>query len=185
MESFLISSFGHINVRVVPFLPELERFEKKNNVVDEFIYVASYDRHKNHNNLITAWAILKSKGIVPKLKLAIDFIPEDLKERVLGLNIDLIQIKSRQQLMTLYQTSTCLIHPSIFESFGIVLLEAQATNLAILAPESDYVRDVVKPTETFDPFSPRSIASSVMRYLKIEDQFIKIKSPVDFWEEVL
>jgi len=39
--------------------------------------------------------------------------------------------------------------------------------LQILAPELDYVRDVIDPAQTFDPNSPTSIARAVLRHLKI------------------
>ena len=39
--------------------------------------------------------------------------------------------------------------------------------MPILAPELDYVRDVVEPDQTFDPNSPTSIARAVLRHLNI------------------
>jgi hypothetical protein len=50
------------------------------------------------------------------------------------------------------------------ESFGLPLVEAANLQLPILAPELDYVRQVCEPSQTFDPYSSRSIAMAVMRH---------------------
>ena len=70
----------------------------------------------------------------------------------------------------LYETSKALIYPSLIESFGLPLLEAKAFGLRILASEKDYVRDVVAPDETFDPYSANSIALAIMRDLGVDVQ---------------
>jgi glycosyltransferase involved in cell wall biosynthesis len=57
-----------------------------------------------------------------------------------------------------------LIYPSLFESFGLPLLEARQAGLPIIAAELDYVRDIVEPVVSFDPESALSIARAVMRY---------------------
>ena len=45
------------------------------------------------------------------------------------------------------------------------LLEAEHFKVPILAPELDYVRDLVVPNEVFDPQSPLSISRAVQRFL--------------------
>ena len=68
-----------------------------------------------------------------------------------------------------------------FESFGLPLLEAKFLGLPILASELDYVRDVVEPTETFDPESPVSISRAVQRFLKIsQSSKVKMLSTPEF-----
>ena len=50
---------------------------------------------------------------------------------------------------------------------------------AIIAPELDYVRDLVNPAETFDPNSGLSISRAVKRFLSLGEGRQKIYSPAD------
>jgi glycosyltransferase involved in cell wall biosynthesis len=68
------------------------------------------------------------------------------------------------QISGLYAQCGALIYPSLFESFGLPLLEARLAGVPILAAERDYVRDVITPAVSFDPESSLSIARAVMRY---------------------
>lgn len=66
-----------------------------------------------------------------------------------------------------YAETKALIYPSLFESFGLPLFEARLLNLDVLASDSDFVRDLVEPIQTFDPYSPYSIANAVIRHMGI------------------
>jgi glycosyltransferase involved in cell wall biosynthesis len=139
----------------------------------DFIYVASGQVHKNHKTLIKAWSLLANDGIFPSLALTLspceasglcDYLAQEVATNHLRI-YNLGQV-SYEELLGFYQTSDSLIYPSYFESFGLPLVEAKQAGLAILAPELDYVRDVVDPDETFDPHSSVSIASAVKRFSK-------------------
>ena len=138
----------------------------------DFIYVSDGSPHKNHRRLFEAWAYLAEEGCYPSLAVTLD--PVRNSELLVflegianssGARIENLGQIPRAQAMDLYLSSRALIFPSITESFGIPLLEAEARKLPILAPELDYVRDVCNPRETFDPRSARSIARSVKRFL--------------------
>ena len=77
-----------------------------------------------------------------------------------------VGVLPHDRLLAMYRASGALIYPSSFESFGLPLIEARQAGLPVLAPELDYVRDVIDPDETFDPRSPISIARAVRRYLE-------------------
>ena len=76
-----------------------------------------------------------------------------------------------------------MIYPSLFESFGLPLVEAQSFGLPVLAAERDYVRDVITPAESFDPESAVSIARAVMRHLSLTQSQTLI-SVSEFLEKV-
>lgn len=174
-------------VREAAFLDLIrnELCEKTNEKTESFIYVASFDDHKNHVNLIKGWKILNKNGYAPPLKIvAPTKPPRSLVAEALGSNIEFVENLNREHLLRLYKESRCLIHPSYFESFGIVLVEAQQLGLDIIAPELDYVRDLVEPKETFDPDSPTSIARSVQRYLNKGYEKVKILTPEEFWSRL-
>ena len=54
-----------------------------------------------------------------------------------------------------------LVHPSLIESFGIVLLEASWNGNAIIAPDLDYVYDVCEPSLTYNSDSLESLVEAL------------------------
>lgn len=138
----------------------------------DFVYVASGEPHKNHKKLIEAWVLLADEGIYPNLcltlhnensNLLLKWIIE-LTEKY-NLKIENAGFLTQSAIADLYKASRALIYPSTLESFGLPLIEARNSKLAIVASELDYVRDVLDPEETFDPSSSRSIARAVKRFL--------------------
>ena len=156
---------------VLPFMPSQSVATEPAGLQHDFVYVASGEAHKNHRRLVAAWEILSARGLHPSLCLTLD--PQrdaellqwiNQRASMHGLHI-CNQYVAPEQVTNLYLQSRALLYPSLFESFGLPLLEARATGLQIIAAERDYVRDVVTPAATFDPESPLSIARAVMRHL--------------------
>ena len=171
----------------------LNSFKKnnKNIGIKNFIYIASGDLHKNHKNLIEAWKILALKGIKCSLTLTIDeiiypVITKHINEAIeqYGLNIKNVGNLDAIELSLLYQTSQVLIYPSFVESLGLPLLEASDYGLEILAPEMDYIRDIIIPAQTFDPSSAKSISRAVERCLGLPNKLEKIIPTKDFLDYI-
>lgn len=138
----------------------------------DFIYPASGESHKNHNTLIDAWIELSKNGLRPSLVLTVSglYYPNllshiNLSIKNYSLNIKNIENATLDNINQLYQSSKALIYPSLIESLGLPLIEANNAGLAIIASELDYVRDIVTPTQTFNPVSYLSIARAVERHL--------------------
>ena len=156
----------------------------------EFIYVADGEAHKNHSSLISAWELLASEGLFPRLVLTLPERSARLWQEIegaiaaYGLQIFNLGTLKHEEILMHYQAASALIFPSKTESFGLPLIEAQRTGLPIIASELDYVRDVCMPCETFDPASPRSIAAAVKRFLNIPSSLLKIRTPAEFVAEI-
>ena len=155
-----------------------------------FLYVSSDEPHKNHKTLIEAWCLLSKEGIFPKLILTIgktsnlyELIVSSINE--FKLDIDIKPNLQRNEILDLYKHSTALIYPSLFESYGLPLVEASQYKIPVLASELDYVRDILDPVETFDPKSAKSIARSLKRFLKIKEEKTKIVEANDFINSVI
>ena len=183
---------GAPRVRVIPFLDPLpSRAPRAETVEHDFIYVADGEAHKNHRNLIAAWALLAADGLRPKLALTLDeryrgVVDEvDAQRRRHDLQIRNLGRLDRSKLLELYTRCGALIFPSCSESFGLPLLEAAAAGLPIVAAERDYVRDVCDPTHTFDPDSPVSIARAVRRFLNLAETRPHTRSGSEFLAELL
>ena len=163
-----------VPVSCAPFVPEgvLGQVGGRTEQQFDFLYVASGEAHKNHAALIEAWGLLADDGVFPLLALTLT--PEAspslcalvAQVTARGLRIQNVGVLPHDRLLAMYRASGALIYPSSFESFGLPLIEARQAGLPVLAPELDYVRDVIDPDETFDPRSPISIARAVRRYLE-------------------
>jgi glycosyltransferase involved in cell wall biosynthesis len=158
----------------------------------DFLYVSSGEPHKNHRRLVEAWAILAGEGLYPTLCLTLDQSKEgellkwvDSKVKTHCLQVFNDGWRPRRDLGRLFAESGALIYPSLFESYGLPLLEAQAAGLPIVAAELDYVRDVCSPAQTFDPLSATSIARAVKRFLGIKQELLQPLSPGDFIKRYL
>lgn len=163
-------NFG-CEANVVPFLPrEVQPSSGQLPVLYDYLYVASGEPHKNHRRLLQAWILLANRGFRPSLCLTLDTQRDAALcawvERLVcqyGLRVANNPVPP-SQISGLYAQCGALIYPSLFESFGLPLLEARRAGMSIVAAERDYVRDVVTPVVSFDPESALSIARAVMRY---------------------
>lgn len=184
--------------KVLPFAPKRSSTEQNENVSEtvsprfDFVYIASGEPHKNHERLLEAWRILAKDGIRPSLALTVDpnRFPELTAEieRAIALHrlhIENIGHTSSPEMHVLYKSARSLIYPSLGESFGLPLIEARALGLPVVAAERDYVRDVIEPVETFDPYSPLSIARAVRRFLQTPQPVQPILTPERFLESIL
>jgi len=137
----------------------------------DFLYVASGEPHKNHKNLVRAWAGLSEQQIFPHLALTLDSTRfpdlcqwiENLKVQH-QLKISFLGELTSDQMAVTYASSRALIYPSRYESFGLPLVEAVAAGLPVLAANELYVTDVVRPTATFDARFPQSIVEAVKHF---------------------
>lgn len=138
-----------------------------------FVYVADDSPHKNHFLLLKAWDLLYQK--FPKLDIELYLtLPEYegtlWRQIAQRFNLERLSVKnegtvSRSRVFELYRMCDALVFPSLHESLGLPLLEAAHLGIDVIAPERDYVRDIVIPSETFDPQSYISIARALARYL--------------------
>ena len=161
------------------------------NIMYDFVYVASGEPHKNHHRLIEAWILLAEEGLRPSICLT---VPEerspdlcawiDAMSDLHNLRITNVGTISYTEISLLYQKTRAFIYPSISESMGLPLIEARCANLPILAPELDYVRDVIDPEYTFDPNSAVSIARAVKRFMGIPDPPLPLMDAKEYLKKV-
>jgi glycosyltransferase involved in cell wall biosynthesis len=180
-----------VSIRVLPFAEPFERITPCEHTEWDFLYVADGEAHKNHRRLIDAWALLAQQGFKPSLALTLSARDgsllgwiHEMSEKY-GLKITNLGNMPRNELLTVYSRSKALIFPSVSESFGLPLVEAQQACLPIVSSELDFVRDVCEPQETFDPNSPISIARAVRRFTGNADLPVKPVRAAEFLSAVM
>ena len=191
---------GRVPVRVLPFVSEskgykrgelhLKKVQKESEF--DFVYLASGEPHKNHLRLISAWCLLAEEGLFPSLCLTLDAarFPGLCQEieamhQQYGLKVVNAGWLSHQEVLSLYKMAGASIYPSTLESLGLPLIEARQAGLPVLAPELDYVRDVLDPEQTFDPESAVSISRAVKRFLVLQEQPLPLQDAAVFIEYLL
>lgn len=180
-------------VKILPFISTMHNPPQSDGLQPawDFVYVADGEAHKNHRVLLAAWQLLAQDGLHPSLALTLGPRDTGLQQEVAaaalkaGLRITNLGHMPHESILALYSSAKALIFPSTSESFGLPLIEAAHCGLPILAAELDYVRDVCSPVHTFDPASPVSIARAVKRFLSVPEPDLTLRSPEEFWQELL
>lgn len=185
---------GRVPVRTMPFVEtplgymrELGSPQRRTDSEFDFAYVATGEPHKNHRRLIDAWCLLAEEMLYPTLCVTLDSVRycalcADIESMIPLKGIKVINMGElpHTDVLKLYASVGALIYPSVFESFGLPLIEARQAGLPILASELDYVRDVVDPEQSFNPESPRSIAAAVKRFLGITEPGLALLDAQEF-----
>jgi glycosyltransferase involved in cell wall biosynthesis len=130
--------------------------------------VATLEPRKNIPLLLEAVAQLKGRGWEGRLLVAggdgVDAprIRETIRDRALADTVELLGYVPRSTLPTLYRSARALVMPSIWEGFGMPLLEAMAMQVPVVCSGIPVHREVAKEAaEYFDPTDADSIAEAI------------------------
>jgi glycosyltransferase involved in cell wall biosynthesis len=106
-----------------------------------FIYVGQLSIRKGVPILIEAWKRAALKNA--ELYLVGSWLLADRIRNELPANIHYSDACSRQELLRYYQSAEVFLFPSFFEGFGLVLLEAMACGLPLLASDGTGAANIV------------------------------------------
>jgi len=138
--------------------------------VDEpwFLYPASPLPAKNHARLLSALALHRSRGSRARLVLTgprlhdWSAVQRDIAERGLGAAVACLGYVCEADLRGLYARSTGLVFPSLFEGFGLPVLEAMATGCPVAASSAGSLPEVVGDAgRAFCPTDVEAIADAM------------------------
>ena len=148
---------------------------KKTNKIYDFIYPASNSSNKNHKMLFESLSKLDKK-LNKKITVVLT-LPDLIKKRVIFNNIEIINVGEldHKDIILLMSKTRFLVFPSIFESFGLPLIEAAQLGLKVIAPKTDYVTELIKPSLFFNINSPNDLKNKMYFALNNETPSTKIK----------
>ena len=123
---------------------ELFEIRKKYNLPEKFIlYIGTLQHRKNIPMLINAFAKIKDK--IPDIKLVLagnkkahNFdkkIDAEIRELKLGEEVIFTGFASEQDKAALFQMSELFVYPSLYEGFGIPILEAMSQKIPVLSSD--------------------------------------------------
>jgi glycosyltransferase involved in cell wall biosynthesis len=133
-----------------------------------FYYPAATWPHKNHLRLLEAFKELSSKYTDFHLVLSgirmqgSDKLHNKISELDMKDRVHLLGYMPGNELPLIYRRAYGLVFPSLFEGFGIPLLEAMASDCPIIASSTTSIPEVAGQAALyFDPLDPKDIASKM------------------------
>lgn len=132
------------------------------------LFVGQRNRYKNFNRLLHAFAIVRKK--VSDLQLICTGSDFTLQERILINSLKMNDaIRSMfvtdSQLNYLYQKAVCFVYPSLYEGFGIPILEAFSEKCPVVLSDASCFPEIALDGGIY--FNPHQIDSIVDALFKI------------------
>jgi glycosyltransferase involved in cell wall biosynthesis len=133
-------------------------------------YPANWWPHKNHTILFQALRQLRRQG--RRFDVVLTGFAQDADsparaaaaENGVEDQVHTLGYRSVEELAYLYQHAQMLVFPSLFEGFGIPLVEAMAVGCPVVAARATSIPEVVgDAAELFDPASPAALSAAIER----------------------
>jgi glycosyltransferase involved in cell wall biosynthesis len=154
-----------------PTLVDEARITERLELPERYVfYPAQTWGHKNHERLFEALALLRDRGMNVPLVCSGHRNERyaDLLRYATDLGLDgqvrFLGHVTPTEIQVLYRKATALVFPSLYEGWGLPILEAFASGLAVACSNVTSLPELVGDAAlVFDPLEPMGIASAVER----------------------
>lgn len=160
----------------------LATVKSKYQLPDDFIFFpANTWPHKNHKNLIVAFDLLKKK--FPDLHLILTGYRSNAHSDILkkigrsknSKFIKFLGYIDNEEMPYVYKSAKCLVFPSLFEGFGIPIIEAMRSDCPVACSNNTSLPEVAGDACIyFDPIIPEDIAQNVEKLIGDNDLRCKL-----------
>lgn len=143
------------------------------------LYPANFWPHKNHEMLLTAFSMFKKAYPESDLKLVftgapgdrMEFLTQAVAKMFLKDWVILAGFVDEITLSAFFQTCRSLIFPSLYEGFGVPVLEAMSFGVPVLCSNLTSLPEIGQDAvEYFDPRKPDEIVAAIAR-MDQDDEF--------------
>jgi glycosyltransferase involved in cell wall biosynthesis len=132
------------------------------------LFVGTLEPRKNLPRLLRAYKRLVKTSDTPKLVIVggggwgADNLADQISALGLSDHVQLRGYLSDQQLNALYASATCVIVPSLYEGFGLPVVEAMSHGVPVIASNTSSLPEVVGDAGLLiDPHSETEIADAI------------------------
>jgi glycosyltransferase involved in cell wall biosynthesis len=123
-----------------------------------FLYVGDAEPRKDLPTLLAAYAMYRQVAAAPAPLVLAGSASAD------GEGIEVIRHPTTEWLAALYASALALVHPSLYEGFGLTPLEAMRAGVPVLAARSPGVEEVCAGAALYaEPGETESFASHMVR----------------------
>ena len=135
------------------------------------IYPANFWKHKNHEMLLTAFGLARHSGLADDIRLVCTGAPgarqQWLKQAARGLRLENHVLfpgyLENAELLALITNSCGVIFPSLYEGFGLPIVEAMATGVPVACSNVTSLPEVAGDAAIlFNPRVPEGIAQAIL-----------------------
>ncbi len=136
---------------------------------ESFIYYpANRWPHKNHDRLFAALELIRMRS--PGIRLVLTGSGHDPVQ--LPANVESLGRVSAERVAELYRSASALVFPSLYEGFGLPVLEAMSSGCPVACSRTASLPEVAgDAAELFDPLDADSIAAAVLRVLESPESY--------------
>jgi glycosyltransferase involved in cell wall biosynthesis len=155
-------------VAVVPYAPSLPIGTAPPPSGEYVLGVGDLRAKKNWRRLVRAWRALRAEGLPHRLVIAGQDAGEAaaLRELAGGEPLELPGYVDDARLDALMRGAACLVHPSLYEGFGLVVVEALARGVPVAAARGTALEEAGGASALyFDPLDEAAIATTVREAL--------------------
>lgn len=134
------------------------------------VYPANFWRHKNHEMLLTGFAMATQSGLPSDIKLVLTGAPTERQaflidsSKKMGLENRVIfpGYVTNEELGTLLKASLGMIFPSLYEGFGMPVIEAMALGVPVASSRSASLAEIAGDAALlFDARKPREVEGAI------------------------
>lgn len=166
----------HANFRTSLQADEINSVRKKYNLPSEYLLnVGTVEPRKNILQLIRAMALLPAESGLPLVVLGrhtpyFKTVMEEASRLKLLDKIIFMENIPFNDFPAIYQGAKIFIYPSLFEGFGIPLVEAIESNVPVITSRGSCFSEAAGPAAQYvDPLDPGQLADSIIKVLS-DDQ---------------
>ena len=151
-------------IRVIAEAPSLARGDAEPPPGPYILAVGDLRRKKNFGRLVEAFTRLRGEGLPHRLVIAGPDSGEGARLRADG--VELPGYLSDEPLDALMRGADLLVHPSLYEGFGLVIVEAMARGIPVAAARATALPETGGDVALyFDPLDVRDMADTIRRAL--------------------
>jgi glycosyltransferase involved in cell wall biosynthesis len=140
------------------------------------LVVSEVSPHKNHFRLLEAFEIVQKThpdaeliivgNIRKNLHARFDSTLNDVMRRNKGIKISLCGYATDEEIVSLYRNAAVFVYPSLYEGFGLPVLEAMAQGCPVIASNVSSLPEVVGDAAVLiDPFNTTELAEAIIKVL--------------------
>jgi glycosyltransferase involved in cell wall biosynthesis len=116
----------------------------------DFVYVSSFAKHKRHLLLISSLPPGSRLALIGRDLGTLNSVKAEIENQGSSVQVDIFcNIDSDDQLFNMISSAYCGVFPSVFEGFGIPLLEYAACGLFVIATDIPPFRELAEYVDIF------------------------------------